>query len=92
MLLWRGGLGRRSRGREYGCRGRLVSGLDAADDAFLGAAVVGHEGVALAELGVGFPKEEVAFIGVAGVELAAFVGGIFLHGKAGGGFVTVAWF
>lgn len=49
-----------------------------------------HECLALARLCIVFPKEEIAFLGVACVEVLALVRPLFLHKKEEGGFAAVA--
>lgn len=52
---------------------------------------MGHECLTLARLGIIFPKEEIALLGVACVKVLALVGALFLHEEEESGFAAVAY-
>lgn len=65
--------------------------MDATHDAVLRATVVCHERLTLAGLRIVLPQEEIAFLGVASVEVLAFIRAVFLHEKEKGRLAAVTY-
>lgn len=64
--------------------------MNAAHDAILRATIMRHKSLALTRLCIIFPKEEIAFLRVASVEVFALVRPLFLHKKEESRFAAVA--